>query len=74
MPRWQHGWQRMAKAKPRAYGRPQGRNQSHYVMACLKPDAWDAVAEVMTREHLSASGAVHHLVRLAAGLPPLNPL
>jgi hypothetical protein len=60
--------------RPRAYGRYKGTAQNRSVMTSLKPDAWQAVEELMTREHLSASGAVHHLVRLAAGLPPLNPL
>jgi hypothetical protein len=32
-----------------------------------------AVRETMRRLGISKSGAVHHLVRLAAGLKPLNP-
>jgi 3-methyladenine DNA glycosylase/8-oxoguanine DNA glycosylase len=60
--------------RPRAYGRYKATAQNRSVMTCLKPDAWEAVAEVMATQQLSASGAVHHLVRLAAGLPPLNPL
>jgi hypothetical protein len=43
-------------------------------MTSLKLDAWQAVEELMDREQLSASGAVHHMVRIAAGLPPLSPL
>ena len=44
-----------------------------YVMTCLKPDAWLAVCRVMDEHEISASGAVHHLLRLQAGLEPLLP-
>lgn len=60
--------------RPRAYGRHKATAQNRSVMTCLKLDAWQVVEELMTREQLSASGAVHHLVRIAAGLPPLHPL
>jgi len=40
-------------------------------MTTLRPDAYQAVVDVMAAHNLSASGAVHHLVRLGAGLPPL---
>jgi len=40
-------------------------------MTTLRPDAYQAVVAVMAQHNLSASGAVHHLVRLGAGLDPL---
>jgi hypothetical protein len=40
-------------------------------MTTLRPDAYQAVVEAMAQHNLSASGAVHHLVRLGAGLDPL---
>ena len=42
-------------------------------MCCLRPDAWLAVTRTMDDLEISASGAVHHLVRLASGLEPLTP-
>ena len=58
----------------RAYGRPQRRTEaSEVIMTTLHPDAYQAVRETMRRLGISKSGAVHHLVRLAAGLKPLNP-
>jgi hypothetical protein len=42
-------------------------------MTVLRMDADEAVRAVMREHNLSASGAVHHLVRLGAGLPPLLP-
>jgi len=57
----------------RSYGRPQPRStRSEYVMTALHPDAYEAVTETMRRLGISKSGAVHHLVRLAAGLKPLD--
>lgn len=44
-------------------------NQS--VMTNLAQDALIAVRRVSQRYGISISGAVHHLVRLGAGLPPL---
>ena len=55
--------------RPRPYGSRSG--GSHYVMTALRLDAHMAVRAVMKQHNLSASGAVHHLVRLGAGLPPL---
>lgn len=43
-------------------------------MTCLAPDAAAAVAVLMVNHNLSRSGAIHHLVRLGAGLAPLPPL
>jgi hypothetical protein len=40
-------------------------------MTVLRPDALEAVLQIMREHNLSRSGAVHHLVRLGAGLPPL---
>ncbi|MEI6032435.1 MAG: hypothetical protein WCQ20_14925 [Synechococcaceae cyanobacterium ELA739] len=40
-------------------------------MTVLQLDAHQAVMNVMATYNLSASGAVHHLVRLGAGLDPL---
>jgi hypothetical protein len=42
-------------------------------MVVLRADALDAVRRVMREHNLSKSGAVHHLVRLGAGLDPLLP-
>jgi hypothetical protein len=39
----------------------------------LRDDAARAVQQVMADHNLSASGAVHHLVRVAAGLPTFLP-
>jgi hypothetical protein len=59
-------------AKPRDYGRAKER-PSHHLMVCLHADALDAVRRVMREHNLSKSGAVHHLVRLGAGLSSLLP-
>ena len=57
----------------RAYGRPQPRSESsEIVVTTLHPDAYAAVREVMRRLGTSKSGAVHHMVRIAAGLKPLT--
>lgn len=56
------------------YGRPQRLGPGTVVaMVSMRPDTADAVLEVMQRHGLSRSGAIHHLVRLGAGLPPLPP-
>lgn len=58
--------------RPRPYGRAQRQRQAgRCVMTFLRMDADEAVRAVMRQHNLSASGAVHHLVRLGAGLPPL---
>jgi hypothetical protein len=58
--------------RPKPYGRaPRRRQAGRYVMTALRMDADEAVRAVMKQHNLSASGAVHHLVRLGAGLPPL---
>ena len=62
----------MNNAKPQPYGRPKRQKPSTHVMTVLHPDALAAVTAVMTKHQLSRSGAIHHLVRIGAGLPPLN--
>jgi hypothetical protein len=58
--------------RPKPYGRaPRRRQAGRYVMTVLRMDADEAVRRVMATYNISASGAVHHLVRLGAGLPPL---
>jgi hypothetical protein len=57
--------------RPKPYGRAPRRQAGRYVMTVLRMDADEAVRAVMKQHNLSASGAVHHLVRLGAGLPPL---
>ncbi len=58
--------------RPRAYGRPvASAAPSTHVMTVLRDDSLAAVQSVMRQHRLSRSGAVHHLVRLGAGLRPL---
>ena len=56
----------------RPYGRG-GKAPPLVVSVHLAADAAAVVRQVMARHHLSASGAVHHLVRLGAGLNSLLP-
>jgi len=56
----------------RPYGRG-GKPRPLVVATSLADDAAAAVRRVMADHRLSASGAVHHLVRLGAGLPSLLP-
>ena len=56
---------------PLPYRALRGRPDRWYLMTVLPEDAAAAVRGVMGRLGISASGAVHHLVRLGAGLPPL---
>jgi hypothetical protein len=56
----------------RPYGRG-GKPEPLVVSVHLAADAAAVVRRVMADHHLSASGAVHHLVRLGAGLPSLLP-
>ena len=62
----------MSEDKPKPYGRPKRHKPSTHVMTVLHPDALAAVTAVMAKHQLSRSGAIHHLVRLGAGLSPLN--
>ena len=68
----------MTRANPRPpfrrYGNEPPTEENYYVTAMLRPDAAAAVFAVMREHGLSKSGAVHHLVRLGAGLSPLPPL
>ena len=56
----------------RPYGRG-GKPRPLVVSVHLAADAAAAVRQVMAQHRLSASGAVHHLARLGAGLPSLLP-
>jgi hypothetical protein len=55
----------------RPYGRAPRRPDNWKVQTVLPDDSEQAVRQVMRQHNLSASGAVHHLVRLGAGLDPL---
>ena len=55
----------------RPYGRRSAVPSGFRVMTVLRMDSHAAVRQVMRQHNLSASGAVHHLVRLGAGLDPL---
>ena len=57
--------------RARPYGRAPRRPDNWKVQTVLPGDAGAAVRQVMREHNLSASGAVHHLVRLGAGLDPL---
>jgi hypothetical protein len=63
----------MGEHSGRAYRRQRQKSERFYVMCCLSPDAWLAVTRVMDKHEISASGALHHLARVAAGLDPLLP-
>jgi hypothetical protein len=59
--------------RPRAYGRPQPRTAGRItVETSLRADAYEGVQAVMERHNITASGAVHHLVRIALGIKPLE--
>ena len=55
--------------RPQAYRQPRQRPGNH-LMVCLRPDSLAAVQAVMAAHGLTKSGAIHHLVRLGAGLKP----
>lgn len=55
------------------YGRPTKKRPSTHLMVCLHQDALEAVMAAMAAHGLTRSGAIHHLVRLGAGLKPLIP-
>ena len=60
--------------RPRPYGRQPARQRpGTHLMVCLRLDAYEAVQVAMAAHGLSKSGAIHHLVRLGAGLKPLIP-
>ena len=45
----------------------------HFIQTQVRNDVYLCVQAVMQRHNLSASGAVHHLLRERFGLPPLAP-
>ena len=58
----------------RRYGeQPRSRAGRHFIQTQVRTDVYLRVREVMERHNLSASGAVHHLLRERLGLPPLPP-
>ena len=57
----------------RPYGRQAKKRPSTHLMVCLHQDALEAVIAAMAAPGLTKSGAIHHLVRLGAGLKPLIP-
>ena len=59
---------------PRPYGeQPLSRAGRHFIQTQVRTDVYLRVREVMDRHNLSASGAVHHLLRERFGLPLLPP-
>ena len=63
----------MGEQTGKRYKRQPHQSDSHYVMTCLRPEAWLAVCRVMDAHEISASGAVHHLIRVASGHDSLLP-
>jgi hypothetical protein len=66
--------EQISSPKSQPYGRNKARPPGWRVTTYLPADAAAAVREIVERHGLADSGAVHHLVRLGAGLPPLSPL
>ena len=61
-------------SKPRRYGeQPRSRAGRHVIQTQVRTDVYLQVRELMEARNLSASGAVHHLLRERFGLPPLPP-
>ncbi|MEI7667254.1 MAG: hypothetical protein WCI65_14515 [Synechococcaceae cyanobacterium ELA263] len=59
---------------PRRYGeQPRSLAGRHFIQTQVRTDVYLQIREVMQRHKLSASGAVHHLLRERFGLPPLTP-
>ena len=59
---------------PRRYGeQPRSVAGRHFIQTQVRTDVYLRVREVMERHNLSASGAVHHLLRERFSLPPLPP-
>ncbi len=59
--------------RQRTYGRPQPRGTGrHYIVVCMRTDVYEEVQRLVAAHDLSLSGAAHHLMRLGAGLPPLE--
>jgi len=58
----------------RSYGeQPRSRSGRHFIQTQVRSDVYLRVRELMERHNLSASGAVHHLLRERFGLAPLAP-
>jgi hypothetical protein len=58
----------------RRYGeQPRSVAGRHFIQTQVRTDVYLRVREVMERHNLSASGAVHHLLRERFSLPPLPP-
>jgi hypothetical protein len=59
--------------RQRTYGRPQARGTGrHYIVVCMRTDVYEQVQRLVAAHDLSLSGAAHHLMRLGAGLEPLE--
>jgi len=59
---------------PRRYGeQPRSLASRHFIQTQVRTDVFLRIQEVMEARNLSASGAVHHLLRERFGLPPLPP-
>ena len=59
---------------PRRYGeQPRSLAGRHFIQTQVRTDVFLRIQEVMEARNLSASGAVHHLLRERFGLPPLPP-
>ena len=58
----------------RRYGeQPRSVAGRHFIQTQVRTDVFLRIQEVMETNNLSASGAVHHLLRKRFGLPPLPP-
>ena len=61
-------------SRPRRYGeQPRSQAGRHVIQTQVRTDVYLQVRELMEARNLSASGAVHHLLRERLGLPPLPP-
>jgi hypothetical protein len=59
---------------PRRYGeQPRSLAGRHVIATQVRNDVYLCVRELMQARNLSASGAVHHLLREHLGLTPLAP-
>ncbi len=59
---------------PRRYGeQPRSVAGRHFIQTQVRTDVYLRIRELMEARNLSASGAVHHLLRERFGLPLLPP-
>ena len=59
---------------PRRYGeQPRSSAGRHFIQTQVRTDVYLRIREVMEARNVSASGAVHHLLRERFGLQPLAP-